>query len=129
MRKAYTNGKAKVISPRSKSISGKQGKGTRKADKIERDLEKRRMQNRKRIDFERALERFVLDLNVDWAEFHDQLFQALDDMVCNHDHTECRRILTGMGLDGELIEACLSYLPLQGGGCDCEVVLNVDMTI
>jgi hypothetical protein len=97
------------------------------ADKIERDLEKRRMQNRKRIDFERALERFVLDLKVDWAEFHEQLSQALDDIVCNH-LTACRRILTDMGLDGELIDACLSYLPLQGGGCDCEVVLNVDMT-
>ena len=56
---AYRN--LKVISPRPKNISGKHGKGTRKADKIERDLEKRRVQNRKRIDFERALERFVLD--------------------------------------------------------------------
>jgi len=125
--KQYKNLKAKVISPRSKSISGKQEKGTRMADKIERDLEKRRVQNRKRIDFERALERFVLDLKVDWAEFHEQLSQALDHMVCNH-HTACRRILTDMGLNGELIDACLSFLPLQGGGCDCEVVLNVDMT-
>jgi hypothetical protein len=47
---------------------------------------------------------------------------------CNHDHNECRRILTGMGLEGEVIEACLSYLPLQCGGCDCEVFWNVDMT-
>jgi hypothetical protein len=112
----------------SKRISDKVRKGTRKTAKIECDLEKRRMHNHKRIDFERTLERFVLDLNVDWAEFHGELFQALENVVCNHDHTECRRILTSMSLDGVLIAACLSYFPFQGGHCDCEVALNVDMT-
>ena len=33
-----------------------------------------------------------------------------------------------MGLKDEAIHACLTYFTLQGGGCDCEVYLNVDMT-
>ena len=113
---------------RSKSITREQGTGETKADKIKRDLEDRRMQNHERLDCQRAFERLGLDLNVDWAEFHELLFQAIEDGRCNHDYTECRRILASMGLDGEAIEACLLYLSLQGGGCDCEVVWNVDMT-
>jgi hypothetical protein len=95
---------------------------------IQGDLEKRKVKNRKRKEADRALERLVLNFGIDWAEFDRQLFQAFEDAGCDHDHTKCRRILAGMGLDGELIEACLSYLALQCGGCDCEVFWNVDMT-
>ena len=77
---------------------------------------------------ERALERFVLDLDLDWDAFHYLLLESLKEVDCNHDHTLCRRILALMGLEDEAIQACLSYFTLQGGGCDCEVVLNVDMT-
>jgi hypothetical protein len=97
-------------------------------DEIQCDLETRKQNNRARMRWEQELERRMLKLNVNWAEFHELLFQAFEEVVCEHDHTECRRILTGMGLDDELTEVCTSYLPLQGGGCDCEVVLNVDMT-
>jgi hypothetical protein len=112
---------------RSKSITREQGTGETKADKIKRDLKKRRRQNQKSLDCQRAFEHLVIDLNVDWTEFHELLNQAFEDGRCNYDYTECRRILTGMGLDAEAIEACLSYLSLQGGGSDCEVVLNVDV--
>ena len=77
---------------------------------------------------ERALERFVLDLDLDWDAFHYLLLESLKEVDCNHDHTLCRRILALMGLEDEAIQACLSYFTLQGGSCDCEVVLNVDMT-
>lgn len=34
----------------------------------------------------------------------------------------------GMGLGDEVIQACLLYLGMQGGYCDCEVIFNVDLT-
>jgi hypothetical protein len=77
---------------------------------------------------ERALERFVLDLDLDWDAFHYLLLESLKEVDCNHEHALCRRILALMGLEDEAIRACFSYFTLQGGGCDCEVLLNVDMT-
>jgi hypothetical protein len=77
------------------------------------------------MERDRELERFVLNIGIDWAEFH-RLLDVIDG--CNHDHTQCRQILAGMGLDDKVIEKCLSYLPLQGGKCDCEVAINVNMT-
>jgi Protein of unknown function (DUF2695) len=62
------------------------------------------------------------------SKSHSLLFEALQDVGCGHDRTLCRRILVLMGLDNKAIEACLTYFPLQGGGCDCEVDLNVEMT-
>jgi hypothetical protein len=78
---------------------------------------------------ERALERFVLDLDLDWDAFHYLLLESLKEVDCNHEHALCRRILALMGLEDEAIRACFSYFTLQGGGCDCEVFLNVDMTV
>jgi hypothetical protein len=70
----------------------------------------------------------VLNLGLDWDAFHYMLWVAFEEVGCDHEHTLCRRILELMNLEGEAIERCLSYFTLQGGGCDCEVVLNVDMT-
>jgi hypothetical protein len=80
------------------------------------------------MESEQALERFVLHLNRDWDAFHYLLFEAFKEVGCNHEHAVCRRILAIMGLEDKAIEKCLSYFTLQGGGCDCEVALNVDMT-
>jgi len=99
-----------------------------KADTIKRDLHQRQAKSQKRMKSERALERFVLDLALDWDAFHDLLFETFEDVGCDHHHTSCQRILAIMGLEDEAIQACLSYFTLQGGGCDCEVYLNVDMT-
>jgi hypothetical protein len=112
---------------RSKTLGSAQVGGAIKADTIKRDLNKRKVKNQKRMKLERALERFVLDLDLDWDAFHYLLLQSLKEVDCNHEHTLCRRILALMGLEDEAIQACLSYFTLQGGGCDCEVVLNVDM--
>jgi hypothetical protein len=113
---------------RSKALGSAQAGGAIKADTIKRDLNQRKAKNQKRMKSERALERFVLDLDLDWDAFHDLLFEAFEDVGCDHDYTLCRRILVIMGLKDEAIHACLTYFTLQGGGCDCEVYLNVDMT-
>jgi hypothetical protein len=78
------------------------------------------LQNRLRDGSQRALKRVF-----DWNEFHDLLFETFES--CNHDHAQCRRILTGMGLSSAAIDAALLYLEEQGGYCDCEVLLNVGM--
>jgi len=113
---------------RSKTLGSAQAGGAIKADTIKRDLNKRKAKNQKRMKLERALERFVLDLDLDWDAFHCLLLESLKEVDCNHEHALCRRILALMGLEDEAIQACLSYFTLQGGGCDCEVVLNIDMT-
>jgi hypothetical protein len=112
----------------SKTLGSAQAGGAIKADTIKRDLNQRKAKNQERMKSERALERFVLDLDLDWDSFHDLLFEAFEDVGCDHDYSLCRRILALMGLKDEAIQACLSYFTLQGGGCDCEVLLNVDMT-
>ena len=98
------------------------------ADTTKRDVIQRKAKNRKRMKSARALESFVLDLDLDWLAFNDMLFGALLEVGCDGDHTLCRRILGIMGLEDEAIQACLSYFRLRGGGCDCEVIWNVDMT-
>ena len=99
-----------------------------KADLKKRDLNQRKAKNQKRMKLERALERFALNLSLDWDAFHYMLWVAFEEVGCDHEHTLCRRILELMNLEGEAIERCLSYFTLQGGSCDCEVVWNVDMT-
>jgi hypothetical protein len=113
---------------RSKALGSAQVGSATKADTIKRDLNQRKAKNQKRIKLERALERFVLALDLDWGAFHDLLLRSFNEVDCNLDHTLCRRILARMGLGDEVIQECLSYFRLQGGYCDCEVVLNVDMT-
>jgi hypothetical protein len=61
-----------------------------------------------RAQLERELERFVLDLDLDWDAFHNLLFEAFEDVACDHDHTLCRRILVIMALGDEAIQACLT---------------------
>src|SRR5262249_48726954 len=65
-------------------------------------------------------------LKIDWSLFQSEVAQI--DEPCHHDLRACRQILEEMGLPESEIAIVLSYLPLQGGGCDCEVVFNVDMT-
>ena len=113
---------------RSKTLGSAQVGSATKADTIKRDLNQRKAKNQMRMKLERELERFVLDLDLDWDAFHNLLFEAFEDVACDHDHTLCRRILVIMALGDEAIQACLTYFTLQGGGCDCEVDLNVDMT-
>ena len=85
------------------------------------------------MKLDQAVERFVLDLDLDWDAFHYLLSESLKEvdcnheLDCNHEHPLCRRILALMGLEDEAIQACSSYFALQGGDCDCEVVLNVNM--
>ena len=106
----------------------KKDKADFKEYEIERDLNKRKARNQKRMKLERALERCVLNLGLDWDAFHCMLWEAFEEVGCNHEHAICRRILAMMDLEDEAIERCLSYFTLQGGYCDCEVVWNVDMT-
>jgi hypothetical protein len=106
----------------------KKDKADLKGHEIERDRNQRKAKNQKRMRSERALERFVLDLDLDWDAFHYMLWVAFEEVGCDHEHTLSRRILELMNLEGEAIEKCLSYFILQGGSCDCEVVWNVDMT-
>ena len=112
----------------SKTLGPAQVGSATKADTIKPDLNQRKAKNQKRMKLERALERFVLDLDLDWDAFHYLLLESLKEVDCNHEHTLCWRILALMGLEDEAIQACSSYFTLQGGGCDCDVVLNVDMT-
>src|SRR5262249_19287094 len=93
-------------------------------DEIMRDLERRKRKNEDRRRREVATETTVRKLNVDWSRFQSEVAQ-LDD--CDGDLRRCRNILERMGLPNSEIAIVLSYLPLQGGGCDCEVVFNVNM--
>jgi Protein of unknown function (DUF2695) len=113
---------------RSKTLGSAQVESATRADTIKRDLNQRKANNQKLTKLDRALERFVLALDLDWDAFHDLLLRSFNEADCNHDHTLCRHSLALMGLEDETIQACLSYFRLQGGFCDCEVVLNVDMT-
>jgi Protein of unknown function (DUF2695) len=94
--------------------------------KVARDLNRRKAKNLEQMEAKRELERWVLDLEIEWSAFHTQLSKTL--VSCNNEHPVCRRILMDMGVDDEDIEACLAYLSLQGGHCDCEVIFNVTMT-
>jgi Protein of unknown function (DUF2695) len=91
----------------------------------ERDLEQRRQRNEDRKRLEIAIEAVVRRLDVDWSLFQSEVAQLGG---CRHDLRGCRRILEGMSLPESEIAIVLSYLPLQGGYCDCEVDCNVDMT-
>jgi hypothetical protein len=117
------------LARRSKTLGSAQVGSATKADTIKRDLNQRRAKNQKRIKLDRALERFVLALDLDWGAFHDLLLRSFNEADCNHhDHILCRHSLALMGLGDETIEACLSYFTLQCAFCDCEVVLNIDIT-
>jgi hypothetical protein len=83
------------------------------ADLKERDLNQRKAKIQKRMKSERALERFVLNLGLDWDAFHYMLWVAFQEVGCDHEHTLCRRILELMNLEGEAIERCLSYFTLK----------------
>jgi hypothetical protein len=98
----------------------------RRARTIENDLKKRQLQNKQREQTMSLVERWVLDLKVDWAEFHERLDAELDG--CDHTTTQAERILAEMGLHSEVIHICRLYFSEVGGGCDCEIALNVDMT-
>src|ERR1700745_4171221 len=60
---------------RSKTLGSAQVGGAIKADTIKRDLNKRKVKNQKRMKLERALERFVLDLDLDRDAFHYLLLE------------------------------------------------------
>jgi hypothetical protein len=99
---------------------------TDETDEIMRDLEQRRQRNEDCKRLEIATETAVRKLKVDWSRFQAEVTQLGGN--CNHDLRRCRRILQRMGLPQSEIAIVLSYLPLQGGYCDCEVFYNVDMT-
>ena len=44
---------------------------------------------------------------------------------CEHDHAHVTRILGEMGLSWGEIEALVEELRDRGGGCDCEIMMNV----
>jgi len=96
-------------------------------DEVLRDLEQRRQRNEERKRREIEIETAVHKLNVDWSKFQLEVAQ-LDGGTCHHDLRACRHILKQMGLPDSEIAIVLSYLPLQGGLCDCTVFFNVDMT-
>src|SRR5215469_11007506 len=95
-------------------------------DKINRDLHARKKRNAERRELVQIIERFILNLDVDWKKFH-RLLKVRDDCCnhvceddcdcgpgepCNYDFSECHRILRDMGLDLAVIEAaCLFYFP------------------
>jgi hypothetical protein len=99
-------------------------------------LIKRRLENEEREKIRKRVERCVLDLDVDWNEFHERLSDLnLISMEGERIHTTCRhttggaeRILADMGLAKEAIEICLVYFAEVGGRCDCGIDFNVDMT-
>jgi hypothetical protein len=93
--------------------------------KVKRDLEQQRLRNEDRKRCEIATETAVRKLEIDWSLFQSEVAQL---NCCNGDLRACRRILEQMGLPQSEIAIALSYLPLQGGYCDCEVAWNVDMT-
>jgi hypothetical protein len=92
---------------------------------VKRDLEQRRQRNEDRKRCEIATETAMRKLEIDWSLFQSEVAQ-LD--CCNGDLRATRHILEQMGLPRSEIAIVLSYLPLQGGHCDCEVAWNVDMT-
>lgn len=95
-------------------------------DEIIRDLERRRQHNEDRKRWNIATETAVRKLDIDWSLFQSEVAQL--DGSCSGDLRACRHILQRMGLPQSAIAIVLNYLPLQGGGCDCEVAFNVDMT-
>jgi hypothetical protein len=97
----------------------------RKANKMKADLYDRKERNRARVECEQALVRDVQALDVDWVGFFERAESAIAQAGCHRDHTQCRGVLADMGLDEEAIKMCLVCLELQGGYCDCEVILNV----
>ena len=48
------------------------------ATKIKRDLERRKVKNLEQMKAKRAIERCVLDLDIDWKAFHHRLSKTLD---------------------------------------------------
>ena len=94
---------------------------------IENDLERRRLRNEQRDKNMNLFERWVLGLKIDWNKFHERHCRSTP-FPCDHTTTVARRILAKMRLDKKAIGICLQYFAEVGGGCDCEIALNVDMT-
>jgi hypothetical protein len=65
----------------------------------------------------------------EWGAFCDMLSDCLGDVLpgyCGHDHKNAREILKRFpDID---IEASLDFFRDNGGGCDCEILFNVDPT-
>ena len=91
------------------------------------DLNRRRLENQQQREMLKRIERWVLALKIDWMRFHKRHSRKVD-VPCNGKSTAAERVLAGMGLEKKAIEICLLYFAHVGGGCDCEIALNVDMT-
>ena len=63
----------------------KKDKADLKEYKIERDLNQRKVKNQKWMKLDQALERFVLDLDLDWDAFHYMLSESLKEVDCNRE--------------------------------------------
>jgi hypothetical protein len=70
-----------------------------------------------------------------WDEFLDELYteikfdfdtktQQFKGECTPGQHNATRKILTAMGAD---VEASIEHLHLLGGGCDCEIIINLDL--
>jgi hypothetical protein len=66
-----------------------------------------------------------------WLEFYDRLAEKLghpDDQRCAGDgylsHQYARAVLEEMG--GVDVEGTIEFCDDHGGGCDCEILMNVD---
>jgi hypothetical protein len=55
-----------------------------------------------------------------WQEFCDALWQTVG--RCERDYSDARRLLAERGFD---VEASLASYAERGGGCDCEIRLNL----
>lgn len=60
----------------------------------------------------------------EWGTFLHRLTDLLDAVGdCDGTHRHTRALLDAMEMD---VAASLAYYQAHGGGCDCEVVMNVD---
>lgn len=71
-----------------------------------------------------------------WDEFMDRLWTACDFEVTDFtelkwradcrpgQHVHCAKVLKKMGAD---VQASIAHFQTMGGGCDCEVIVNIDM--
>ena len=60
-----------------------------------------------------------------WPEFINRLEQLVNDDGCEGDHSRTIRAMRDMGSCDKEIAGRLAWLKNLGGGCDCEILMNV----
>ena len=89
---------------------------------MNKDEKRRALAEYKRRQKEAFLSSLPMSANL-FRELFDYLDERLSEVCCEHDFRLTQTFLEGQDCDAE---AVLEWLEENGGGCDCEVLGNIE---